>query len=74
MTMQQIARRFGVKPAHLASAMGCTRQWMIEINAETCTFRTLTKVCAGFAKMGVDVTPVKIYELLQQAEKEAKNA
>lgn len=74
MTMQQIASRFGVKPAHLASAMGCTRQWMIEINAETCTFRTLKKVCAGFARMGVDVTPVKIYELLQQVEKEAQNA
>lgn len=74
MTMAQIARSYGVKPAHLASAMGCTRQWMNEINANTCTFRTLTKVCAGFAMMGVDVTPVKIYELLQKTEKEAQNA
>lgn len=74
MTMAQIARSYGVKPAHLASAMGCTRQWMNEINANTCTFRTLQKVCAGFSKMGVHVTPVKIFELLQEIEHEAQNA
>ena len=49
MNMAEIAKSYGVKPSHLASAMGVSRQWMSEIRADRCRFSTLEKVCEGLA-------------------------
>lgn len=66
MTLSEVARKNNVLPAHLAQAMGCSRQWVDEIGKKRApTLKTLRRVCAGFKELGIEYTPQTLFAEMQ---------
>lgn len=70
MTLSDVARKHNILPAHLAQAMGCSRQWVDEIGKKRDpTLRTIKRACAGFKEFGIEYTPQELFgELLREKE------
>lgn len=66
MTLSDVARKNKILPAHLAQAMGCSRQWVDEIGrTRNPTLKTLRRACAGFKELGIEYTPQTLFAEMQ---------
>ena len=63
MTLTEIARKHNILPAHLAQAMGCSRQFVEQIGkSRTPTLKTLERACAGFKRLGIVYAPADLFK------------
>lgn len=67
MTLSDVARAHGVIPAHLAQAMGRSRQFIDQVGKTRMpTFKTLERACQGFRRLGIQLEPYELVHELQR--------